>query len=629
MVLVIASAFGAADEEPASRSSTSVTCAEPLRRLRDRRAADALVVAFSAWRVSVMTISTAIRNLPEPPRSTPPAKAGARARRGSRSARCSTVSGAGRRVGDAAHARHLARPHRPRPAPAPGRRVRAARLHDLRPCDRRRDAPALERLGIRVRPDLDGLLDLDRRRPDDRDRRRLGDRLQRRPHPRAVSASSLSRVRAASRRSRGWRSRTRCGPASARARRSRCSRSSSSRSSPGRRRPARSSRRSTNVDQFGGGFQVRAGTSATAPIDEHARRRSGQRAGHRSCATSPRVGSQSVLSVKARQLGAGRPAESYVARGLDQVVPRAHDLRPRRDGARLRIRAARSGMRWRRSRAWRSSTRRSRRAGTTSTSRCCPTSSSPASTSRTASSIRSRSRSATRRPGEQLRLKVIGILKRRRPAGDGRASRARRPRTSTHSRDGSSRRSTTSRSRRESIRRRRRRSSSRRSSRTGCRPSRSRRSSTTRSPANRTFNRLIQGFMGLGLVVGVAALGVISARAVVERRQQIGVLRAIGFRRGMVQAVFLIESSFIALTSIVAGTVLGPDPRREHRPRHREAAELGEPDARRSLGNLRRRSSSSSTSSRSRRRFGPGDARIADPAGRGASIPVGRVVSGT
>ena len=43
------------------------------------------------------------------------------------------------------------------------------------------------------------------------------------------------------------------------------------------------------------------------------------------------------------------------------------------------------------------------------------------------------------------------------------------------------------------------------------------------------------GFMGLGLIVGVAALGVISARAVVERRQQIGVLRAIGFRRRMVQ----------------------------------------------------------------------------------------------
>jgi putative ABC transport system permease protein len=74
--------------------------------------------------------------------------------------------------------------------------------------------------------------------------------------------------------------------------------------------------------------------------------------------------------------------------------------------------------------------------------------------------------------------------------------------------------------------------------------------------ASHTFNRLIMGFMGLGLVVGVAALGVITARAVVERRQQIGVLRAIGFSRGMVQASFLLESSFIALTSILIGTAL-------------------------------------------------------------------------
>lgn len=74
---------------------------------------------------------------------------------------------------------------------------------------------------------------------------------------------------------------------------------------------------------------------------------------------------------------------------------------------------------------------------------------------------------------------------------------------------------------------------------------------------NLTFNRLIMGFMGLGLIVGVAALGVISARSVVERRQQIGVLRAIGFRKRMVQACFLLESSFIALTSIVIGTGLG------------------------------------------------------------------------
>ena len=75
--------------------------------------------------------------------------------------------------------------------------------------------------------------------------------------------------------------------------------------------------------------------------------------------------------------------------------------------------------------------------------------------------------------------------------------------------------------------------------------------------ASLTFDRLIMGFMGLGLIVGVAALGVISARSVVERRQQIGVLRAIGFRRRMVQRSFLLESSFVALTAIVVGTALG------------------------------------------------------------------------
>ena len=67
----------------------------------------------------------------------------------------------------------------------------------------------------------------------------------------------------------------------------------------------------------------------------------------------------------------------------------------------------------------------------------------------------------------------------------------------------------------------------------------------------------MMGFMGLGLIVGVAALGVISARAVVERRQHIGVLRAIGFQRGMVQTDLPARSSFVALTSIVVGTGLG------------------------------------------------------------------------
>jgi putative ABC transport system permease protein len=71
------------------------------------------------------------------------------------------------------------------------------------------------------------------------------------------------------------------------------------------------------------------------------------------------------------------------------------------------------------------------------------------------------------------------------------------------------------------------------------------------------FNKLFQGFSGLGLVVGVAAIGVLSVRAVVERRQSIGVLRAIGFRSSMIRTQFLIESSFITLLGIFVGIFLG------------------------------------------------------------------------
>ena len=69
--------------------------------------------------------------------------------------------------------------------------------------------------------------------------------------------------------------------------------------------------------------------------------------------------------------------------------------------------------------------------------------------------------------------------------------------------------------------------------------------------------RVFIGFQALGLVVGVAALGVVTTRAVVERRQQIGVLRAIGYRRRMIQLSFLLESSFISLLGIIIGTTLG------------------------------------------------------------------------
>lgn len=75
--------------------------------------------------------------------------------------------------------------------------------------------------------------------------------------------------------------------------------------------------------------------------------------------------------------------------------------------------------------------------------------------------------------------------------------------------------------------------------------------------ATRGILQLFQGFMALGLLVGIAALGVISSRTVVERRQQIGMMRAIGMPARLVALAFLLEASFISLWGIVIGAAAG------------------------------------------------------------------------
>jgi len=70
------------------------------------------------------------------------------------------------------------------------------------------------------------------------------------------------------------------------------------------------------------------------------------------------------------------------------------------------------------------------------------------------------------------------------------------------------------------------------------------------------FN-LLEAYLALGLIVGIAGLGVITMRNVVERRQETGALRALGFRKSMVLRSFLFELSFIALTGIAMGVALG------------------------------------------------------------------------
>jgi len=69
--------------------------------------------------------------------------------------------------------------------------------------------------------------------------------------------------------------------------------------------------------------------------------------------------------------------------------------------------------------------------------------------------------------------------------------------------------------------------------------------------------RLMQGYLGIGLLIGIAGLGVVMVRAVRERRRQIGMLRAIGFSAKVVRRAFLAEAGFVAVQGIVLGIGLG------------------------------------------------------------------------
>ncbi len=68
---------------------------------------------------------------------------------------------------------------------------------------------------------------------------------------------------------------------------------------------------------------------------------------------------------------------------------------------------------------------------------------------------------------------------------------------------------------------------------------------------------LMQAYLGIGLLVGIAGLAVITLRAVVERRTQIGALRAIGFTQRMVLRMFLLEILLIAALGVGIGVGLG------------------------------------------------------------------------
>ena len=68
---------------------------------------------------------------------------------------------------------------------------------------------------------------------------------------------------------------------------------------------------------------------------------------------------------------------------------------------------------------------------------------------------------------------------------------------------------------------------------------------------------LFEIYLYMGLIVGVAGLGIITIRSVVERTPEIGILRSLGFTRANIRNAFLIEILFVATMGVVIGVVTG------------------------------------------------------------------------
>ena len=72
--------------------------------------------------------------------------------------------------------------------------------------------------------------------------------------------------------------------------------------------------------------------------------------------------------------------------------------------------------------------------------------------------------------------------------------------------------------------------------------------------AQQTSSFAIMGFVGLSVAFGIAAVLVVS---VIQRSQDIGILRAMGTTRGQVQRVFLLQGALLGLVGSLIGAGLG------------------------------------------------------------------------
>jgi putative ABC transport system permease protein len=68
---------------------------------------------------------------------------------------------------------------------------------------------------------------------------------------------------------------------------------------------------------------------------------------------------------------------------------------------------------------------------------------------------------------------------------------------------------------------------------------------------------LFRSDLGIGVIVGIAGIGVVLVRSVRDRRHQIGVLRAMGVDAGEIGTSFLIEGAYVSFQGLFVGVAVG------------------------------------------------------------------------
>ncbi|GEM_PF-2903142 len=71
------------------------------------------------------------------------------------------------------------------------------------------------------------------------------------------------------------------------------------------------------------------------------------------------------------------------------------------------------------------------------------------------------------------------------------------------------------------------------------------------------FVSILNGFLYFGMIVGIIGIAITMYRALYDRKRTIGMLKAIGFTRGVIFKAFILETSFIVVLGLLIGIISG------------------------------------------------------------------------